>query len=125
MAMTNGVAKQRPKLHPRMFTRANLAMYVAVGMVFWQQEAHASSLGSGGGGLPWDSALTTLANDLSGPVALAISVIAFAITGFMMVWGGEMTDFAKNMIRVIFAISVVTGGTGLFTKFFGSSGAVI
>ena len=61
MAMTNGVAKQRPKLHPRMFTRANLAMYVAVGMVFWQQEAHASSLSSGGGGLPWDSALTTLA----------------------------------------------------------------
>lgn len=123
METTNRVAKQRPKLHPRMFTRANLAMYVAVGMVFWQQEAHAASMG--GGGLPWDSALTTLANDLSGPVALAISVIAFAITGFMMVWGGEMTDFAKNMIRVIFAISVVTGGTGLFTKFFGASGAVV
>jgi type IV secretory pathway VirB2 component (pilin) len=92
---------------------------VVTGMAFWASEANASS----GGGLPWDQPLTTLANDLTGPVALSISVIAFAVTGFMMIWGGEMTDFMKTMVRIIFAISVVTGGTGLYTKFFGGSGA--
>jgi len=94
---------------------------VVTGMAFWASEANASS---SGGGLPWDQPLTTLANDLTGPVALSISVIAFAVTGFMMIWGGEMTDFMKTMVRIIFAISVVTGGTGLYTKFFGGSGAV-
>lgn len=94
---------------------------VTTGMVFWASEANASTSSSG---LPWDQPLTTLANDLTGPVALSISVIAFAVTGFMMIWGGEMTDFMKTMVRIIFAISVVTGGTGLYTKFFGGSGAV-
>ena len=109
------------KLHKRVEkAKKGWTTAVLTGMAFWASEAQASS----GGGLPWDGPLTTLANDLTGPVALSISVIAFAITGFMMVWGGEMTDFAKTMVRIIFAVSVVTGGTGLYTKFFGGSGAV-
>jgi type IV secretory pathway VirB2 component (pilin) len=38
-------------------------------------------------GLPWETPLTTIMNSLTGPVALAVSLIAITVTGGMLVFG--------------------------------------
>lgn len=50
----------------------------------------AAFAGGGGGGLPWEAPLQTLANSLTGPVALGISIIAMAAAGGTLIFGGEL-----------------------------------
>ncbi len=58
-------------------------------------------------GLPWETPLSTLANSLTGPVAKAIGVIALAVTGGMLAFGGELSDFTKRILMVVMALSVM------------------
>ena len=58
-------------------------------------------------GLPWEGPLTTLQNSLTGPVAKAIGVIALAVSGGMLAFGGELSDFTKRMMMVVLALSVM------------------
>ena len=53
--------------------------------------AHAAS--AGGGGLPWDTPLTTLKDDLTGPVAFAVALIAMVACGAALIFGGEINEF--------------------------------
>jgi type IV secretion system protein TrbC len=68
--------------------------------------SHAST----SGGLPWDSALTTLQNDLTGPVATAISVIAFLGAGAALAFGEELTGLVKKLLVIVLAISLIVMG---------------
>lgn len=81
--------------------------------------------GGGGGALPWDQPLNTIASSLTGPVALAIAVIAMAVTGAVLVFGGELTDFAKRACYVVMAIAFLVGGTAFLNSMFGFTGALI
>jgi len=47
-------------------------------------------------GLPWENALDTLINAITGKIALAISVGAIFVTGGMLAFGGEISDFTKK-----------------------------
>lgn len=58
-------------------------------------------------GLPWEGPLTSLQNSLTGPVARAIGVIALAVTGGMLAFGGELSDFTKRILMVVLALSVM------------------
>ena len=69
----------------------NLVLFVlvaAAAVIVLTDPAFASS----GGGLPWETPLNKLKDSLSGPVALAVGVIAFFAGGAMLVFGGEMTE---------------------------------
>lgn len=82
--------------------------------------------GAGGaGGLPWEAPLTTLANSLTGPVALAISVIAMAAAGGTLIFGGELGEFARKAMLLVLAISFLVFGAGFMTALFGVAGAVV
>ena len=81
--------------------------------------------GGGGGTLPWDQPLNVIASSLTGPVALAIAVIAFAVTGMTLVFGGELTDFAKRACYVVLAVAFVVGGASFMNMLFNFTGAVI
>src|SRR3984957_1354823 len=56
--------------------------------------AHAASTG---GSLPWDTPLTTLKNDLTGPVAFTISLLAMVACGAALVLGGEIIEFVRRI----------------------------
>jgi len=64
-----------------------------------------------GAALPWDGPLTTLRNNLTGPVATAIGVVAFLAAGAALVFGrDELGDVAKKILYVVLAIAMIVLG---------------
>jgi type IV secretory pathway VirB2 component (pilin) len=57
--------------------------------------------------LPWEQPLTALQNSLTGTVAKSIGVIAMAISGGMLAFGGELNEFTKRIMMVVLALSVM------------------
>jgi type IV secretion system protein TrbC len=65
------------------------------------------------GTMPWDGVLSSLSPELSGPAAKAIGVIALAVSGGMLAFGGELNEFTKRIMMVVMAISVMILGNSL------------
>ena len=86
------------------------------------QLAHAS--GAGGGSLPWDTPLTTLRNDITGPVAFTISLLAMVACGAALVFGGEINEFIRRLIMVVLVAAFLVGVTNL-AQALGISGAIV
>ena len=81
--------------------------------------------GGGGGGLPWETPLNTVAQSLTGPVALSISLIALMVAGGTLVFGGELSEFARRSCVAVLAIAFLVLGAGFMTTLFGVGGASI
>ena len=87
------------------------------------QSAHA--VGAGEGGLPWETPLSRIATSLTGPVALSISLIALMVAGGTLVFGGELSEFARRSCVAALAIAFLVLGAGFMTSLFGVGGAVV
>jgi type IV secretion system protein TrbC len=75
------------------------------------------------GTLPWDAPLTTLQNDLQGPVAHAITTSAIIGTGIL--WSvSEHGTGVRKMSAVAFGGSCALGATSLMTTLFPLGGAL-
>jgi len=73
--------------------------------------------------MPWDSILTTIKDDLTGPVATTIAVIACVVFGLGMAMGQEGSSMKKGM-TILFGLALaITGATTVVGIFGGSSGA--
>ena len=83
-----------------------------------------NAFATGGGGLPWDSAITTLQSDLTGPVATGISVIAFLAAGVALVFGEELGGIAKKLLYVVLGVSFIVMGDR-FMAALGLTGAMV
>ena len=81
--------------------------------------------GGGGGGLPWETPLNRIATSLTGPVALSISLIALMVAGGTLVFGGELSEFARRSCVAALAIAFLVLGAGFMTTLFGVGGATI
>ena len=44
-------------------------------------------------------------------MAYAISVIGVAVTGGMLIFGGEMNEFARRMVMVVLVAAILMGAT--------------
>jgi type IV secretory pathway VirB2 component (pilin) len=76
-----------------------------------------------GGTLPWDQPLTTLQNDLQGPVAHTITTAAIIGTGLM--WSvSEHNTGVRKMSAVAFGGSAALGAATLMTTLFPLGGAL-
>ncbi len=67
--------------------------------------------------LPWETPLQTLSTSLTGPVAKAIGVIALAVSGGMLAFGGELSDFTKRIMMVVLALSVMLMASQFMSMF--------
>lgn len=78
-------------------------------------------------GLPWDSAITTLRDNLTGPVATGISVVAFLAAGAALVFGGdELGNIAKRLLYVVLGVAIIVLGNQFLTTLgLTNSGALI
>ena len=74
-------------------------------------DAHAAT-----GGLPWDTPIATLQNDLTGPVATAISVVAFLAAGAALVFGEELGGIAKKALYVVLGVAMIVFGNTFLTN---------
>ncbi len=82
--------------------------------------------GTGGGGaLPWEGPLSQVATSLTGPVALGISVIGLFAAGAVLMFGVELTEFAKRAVYMVMAIAFIIGGASLLNVAFNFTGALI
>jgi type IV secretory pathway VirB2 component (pilin) len=86
--------------------------------------ASPAAAATGGGTMPWDTVLTTVETDLTGPVATAIGVICCIIFGLSMAFGHEGSAMKRGM-SILFGLAIAfTSSTGLLTVFGGGTGAV-
>jgi type IV secretion system protein VirB2 len=85
------------------------------------EAAHASTAG---GALPWDGPLTTLKNDLAGPVAFTISLLAMVACGAALVFGGEINAFIRRRIMLVLVVALITGVVNVASAL-GITGAVV
>lgn len=77
--------------------------------------------------LPFESALDTIANSLSGPIAMAIGVAAFAVAGIAYVFAPDMNGIVKGLMGLCVALGIIFGGKGMIDILFkpSSSGNII
>ncbi len=84
----------------------------------------ADAFASGAGGLPWDGAISVLQNDLTGPVATGVSVIAFLAAGASLVFGEELGGIAKKALYVVLGVAFIVLGNK-FLAVLGLTGAMV
>ncbi len=79
---------------------------------------------SSGGSLPWESPLQQIQQSITGPVAGFIALAAVAVAGGMLIFGGELNDFARRLMYVVLVAGILLGATQI-VALFGSTGASI
>lgn len=78
--------------------------------------AHAAdSTGGGGAGLPWEGPLATLRKSVSGPVAFAVALLGIIGCGGTLIWGGEVSEFARRMIFLVLVICILVFANTMLT----------
>ncbi len=86
--------------------------------------AASPALASSGGGLPWEGPLQQIQESITGPVAGFIALAAVAVAGGMLIFGGELNDFARRLMYVVLVAGILLGATQI-VGLFGASGASI
>ncbi|MCA1494469.1 TrbC/VirB2 family protein [Ensifer sp. NBAIM29] len=84
----------------------------------------APALASSGGSLPWEGPLEQIQESITGPVAGYIALAAVAIAGGMLIFGGELNDFARRLMYVVLVAGILLGATTI-VDLFGATGASI
>jgi type IV secretion system protein VirB2 len=82
------------------------------------------ALASSGGSLPWEGPLEQIQQSITGPVAGYIALAAVAIAGGMLIFGGELNDFARRLVYVVLVAGILLGATTI-VGLFGATGASI
>ena len=82
------------------------------------------ALASSGGSLPWEGPLEQIQESITGPVAGAIALAAMAIAGGMLIFGGELNDFARRLVYIVLVAGILLGATTI-VGLFGATGASI
>jgi type IV secretion system protein VirB2 len=93
---------------------------IAVSVIAATSPAFASS----GGSLPWEGPLEQIQESITGPVAGYIALAAVAIAGGMLIFGGELNDFARRLMYVVLVAGILLGATTI-VGLFGATGAFI
>lgn len=76
--------------------------------------------------LPWDGPLEKIKNSLTGPVALAVSLIGIVVAGGMLIFGGELGEFARRIVMLVLVLSLLVAANKVLSAFYtGSNGALI
>lgn len=105
-------------------SRRNALIAVALLAVPIALASVAPALASSGGSLPWEGPLQQIQESITGPVAGAIALAAVAIAGGMLIFGGELNDFARRLVYVVLVAGILLGATTI-VGLFGATGASI
>jgi len=79
---------------------------------------------AGGGGLPWEGPLTTIQISLTGSVAISIALIAIAVAGGMLIFGGEINNFARTGVYITLVLGLLVMANNVLTSLY-AAGATI
>ena len=76
-------------------------------------------------GTAFDSPLAILRTVFTGPIAYTAALLGIVVAGAMLVFGGEIGDFAKRLIMLVLVIAIIVLANNVLLQFFGASGAVV
>ena len=82
-----------------------------------------ASVGSGGG-LPYETWLTSLQNSATGPVAFTLSIIGIVVAGGVLIFGGDLNGFFRTLIFIVLVMALLVGAQNIMSTLF-ARGAVI
>lgn len=91
---------------------------LAVIVVFFavMESAHAAEATAGGGqGLPWESPLEKIRKSFSGPVAFTFALVGIIVCGATLIWGGEVSEFARRLVYLVLVICLIVFANNLLT----------
>jgi type IV secretory pathway VirB2 component (pilin) len=77
-----------------------------------------------GGGLPYETWLTSLQNSATGPVAFTLSIIGIVVAGGVLIFGGDLNGFFRTLIFIVLVMALLVGAQNIMTTLF-ARGAVI
>jgi len=86
--------------------------------------ADATGAGTSLGALPWEKALSGIAYSLTGPVALALSLIMVVIGIGVLMFGGDLAGWARWVAFAALAAGTLGGAANLISLL-GVTGALI
>ena len=86
--------------------------------------ANATGAGTSIGALPWESTLSGIAYSLTGPVALALSLIMVVIGIGVLMFGGDLAGWARWVAFAALAAGTLGGAANLISLL-GVTGALI
>lgn len=91
-------------------------------MLFFANLAYA-----GNNALPFESALSTISDSLSGPVAMTIGILAFVVSGAAFIFNPDMNSMVKGLLGVVMALGIILGGKNLIEILYkpSSTGCII
>ncbi|MGN1287751.1 MAG: TrbC/VirB2 family protein [Bradyrhizobium sp.] len=93
-----------------------LALLAAAIVICTGDAAQASDAGGGGAaGLPWEGPLDKIKRSMSGPVAFVIALLGIIACGATLIWGGEVSEFARRIVYVVLVISIIVFANSMLT----------
>ena len=79
---------------------------------------------AGTSGLPWEGPLETFKNSITGPVALSVAILALCVAGAMLIFGGEINNFARMSVYIVLVAGLLVSANNVFATLYGT-GAVV
>lgn len=80
---------------------------------------------AGTAGLPWEGPLAMIKNSLTGPVAFAISLIGITVAGGMLIFGGELGEFARRIIMLVLVLALLVSAQNILSILFSKSDGAV
>lgn len=80
---------------------------------------------AGDSGMPWESPLQTIMTSITGPVAGFIGLIGITVAGGMLIFGGELGEFARRIIMLVLVLGLLVSASALLNALFDFTGAVV
>jgi type IV secretory pathway VirB2 component (pilin) len=90
---------------------ALMSLLVPAYVTEFTDRALASANMSGTGQLPWETPLSTLAAELTGPTAGTIAIIAIFVAGLALVFGEDLGKFARTLLMIVIAVAFLVGAS--------------
>jgi type IV secretion system protein VirB2 len=97
-------------------TKASLLLLLMAWIIF--PEFAEASVGTGGG-LPYETWLTSLQNSVTGPVAFSLSIIGIVVAGGVLIFGGDLNGFFRTLIFLVLVMALLVGAQNVMSTFFG------
>lgn len=101
-----------------------LILGLLVASLAFAEPAFAAAAGGQRTVMPWEAPLANIQASLTGPVASAIAIGAVAVAGGMLIFGGELNDFARRMMYLVLVGGLLLGANTI-ASMMGATGASI
>ncbi|CAM3659841.1 TrbC/VirB2 family protein [Litorimonas haliclonae] len=103
-------------INQRLFYGAAIVVLI---MILMPQTAYAA-----GSAMPWEGPLTSILQSIEGPVAKIFGTIAIIMTGIGLAFG-DAGGGMRNLIKIVFGLSIAFTATSFFPSFFSFTGGAV